>query len=349
MTTFYNSLPRDSHGFLNGCIGQHCCLETGTALQVTAVPYSRARPCTRMYAFPPILLTAQPRLLRSRSRRSLPAQRRPSCRQQSQGGLPGAADAAGGARPHARGRVASPRGARARCTVGSGSSWRRVGRGRGRCPSHRGRRAGPERLGPAWAGRWRLRRLLRAGYEGRADPRERHSARSWGAVGMKDRLADLAEVRAAGAAMAAGCNGRGGARGPGRRGSATGASPGRELGLRGSGRARRLLPALRCGWDCCAGRSCGCPRCALEACSEQCVSSALRRFYFARVYKMEAWRVYLFPSFPLFVSWKRCSEKENGVVGGRCSDASHRQDVACFKWKFSCMVFHFFFFSLIWE
>lgn len=171
MTTFYNSLPRDSHGFLNGCIGQHCCLETGTALQVTAVPYSRARPCTRMYAFPPILLTAQPRLLRSRSRRSLPAQHRPSCRQQSQGGLPGAADAAGGARPHARGRVASPRGARARCTVGSGSSWRRVGRGRGRCPSHRGRRAGPERLGPAWAGRWRLRRLLRAGYEGRADPR----------------------------------------------------------------------------------------------------------------------------------------------------------------------------------
>lgn len=43
---------------------------------------------------------------------------------------------------------------------------------------------------------------------------------------MKDRLADLAEVRAAGANMAAGRNGRRGVRGPGRRSGATGVSSG---------------------------------------------------------------------------------------------------------------------------
>lgn len=100
-------------------------------------------------------------------------------------------------------------------------------------------------------------------------------------------------------------------------------------GLRGSGRAGRVL--LPCG----AGR---------ETCNWQCVGPALRRVYFARVDKIEACRVYPFPSFPLCVFWERRSEKENGVVGGRCSDVSHQQDVAWSKGKFSCVACHFFFF-----
>uniref|UniRef100_G1MTV4 Syntaxin-2 n=1 Tax=Meleagris gallopavo TaxID=9103 RepID=G1MTV4_MELGA len=43
MTTFYNCLPRDSHSFLRVYICQHCRFETGTSLQVTALPYSRPR------------------------------------------------------------------------------------------------------------------------------------------------------------------------------------------------------------------------------------------------------------------------------------------------------------------